>query len=350
MPPSSNINSKLLDRDSFRDKVFARDLNRCVICQQPGQDAHHIIERRLWTDGGYYLDNGATLCGYCHIKAETTEIDCDTLRRAIGISHRHYPEHFYNDEELDKWGNILLPNGQRLKGELFQDESVQKILALGGKTALFRDWVKYPRTYHLPCSPGLGDKDKVQEDLSYLEGQEVVVTVKMDGENTTMYRDYIHARSLDGRHHPSRSWVKQLQATIGPDIPEGWRICGENLYAKHSIHYQHIPNWFMVFSVWNNHNVCLSWDETEEWAALLGLPTVFVLWRGTFDYERIKALYQPSIRNDEMEGFIVRTAARYPFNEFRRANLKYVRANHVQTNQHWLNDKTTVNKLHAPYQ
>lgn len=43
---------KLLTRDNFREAVFARDNNTCVFCSLPAKDAHHIIERRLWKDGG----------------------------------------------------------------------------------------------------------------------------------------------------------------------------------------------------------------------------------------------------------------------------------------------------------
>ena len=39
---------KLLTRDQFRNGVFARDGNRCVLCGNIAQDAHHILERRLW--------------------------------------------------------------------------------------------------------------------------------------------------------------------------------------------------------------------------------------------------------------------------------------------------------------
>jgi len=49
----SNDATTLLTRDQFRDGVFARDGRRCVICQSAGPlDAHHIVERRLWPDGG----------------------------------------------------------------------------------------------------------------------------------------------------------------------------------------------------------------------------------------------------------------------------------------------------------
>jgi hypothetical protein len=41
---------------------------------------------------------------------------------------------------------------------------------------------KYPRTYHLPFSPGLQNDDRVIETLGGLIGQEVIVTEKMYGE------------------------------------------------------------------------------------------------------------------------------------------------------------------------
>ena len=173
---------KLLTRDEFRNQVFERDNHHCVVCYNPGQDSHHILERRLWNDGGYYIGNGATVCGDCHIKAEQTLISCDELREKAGITQIVLPEHMYGDLESEKWGNILLVSGRRLKGELFFDESVQKILSSGGVLELFDEYVKYPRSMHLPWSHPSKD-DKVIKNLDAFIGQEVVVTLKMDGEN-----------------------------------------------------------------------------------------------------------------------------------------------------------------------
>ncbi|MGC5412734.1 RNA ligase family protein, partial [Streptomyces sp. DT225] len=55
----------------------------------------------------------------------------------------------------------------------------------------------YPRTPHLPWSPGATSDDVRMTDLAALAGTEVVVTEKLDGENTTLYADGLHARSLD---------------------------------------------------------------------------------------------------------------------------------------------------------
>lgn len=97
--------------------------------------------------------------------------------------------------------------------------------------------VPYPRTPHLPWSPGASADDVRVGGLGGFVGREVVVTEKLDGENTTLYADGLHARSVDSAHHPSRAWLKALHGRIADRIPAGWRVCGENLYARHSIPY-----------------------------------------------------------------------------------------------------------------
>src|SRR5690606_22004173 len=154
-------NPMLLSRDGFRESVFGRDKQKCIFCERPPADAHHIIERRLWPDGGYYLENGASVCNEHHILCEQTRISVEEVREACGIRRIVVPPHLYADQSYDKWGNPVLPNGQRLKGELFFDESVQKILAQGQVLDLFTSWVKYPRTHHLPWSDGVNDDDRI---------------------------------------------------------------------------------------------------------------------------------------------------------------------------------------------
>jgi hypothetical protein len=344
--------AKLLTRDEFREQVFARDRHRCVVCGGPAVDAHHILERKLWGDGGYYLENGASVCEEHHIAAEQTVISCDDLREKCGITKLVLPEHLYRDQLYDKWGNPILPNGQRMKGELFTDVSVQKIL--GPVLHLFTNRVKYPRTYHLPWSPGVTKDDRVISDLSCFVDQPVVVTAKMDGENTTMYRDGIHARSLEYDPHPSRDWVKALHARIAHEIPENWRICGENLYARHSIHYAHLDDLFLVFSIWDGLR-CLPWKDTVEYANMLGLRTVPVLvegrtWDKGFDKELIDlgaTLEKNGLNGDQAEGYVVRLADEFTYGAFRRSAGKYVRANHVQTHGHWIRQQLVPNQVGA---
>lgn len=320
----------LLDRDSFREGVFSRDKYKCVICQLPAQDAHHIVERRLFDSGGYYLNNGASLCAKHHILAEQTVLSCDEIRQAAGITKVILPEHFYEDEQVDKWGNPILAGGaKRIKGELFEDESVQKILKEGDVLKLFTPYVKFPRTYHLPWSDGISDDDRIMPTTEYLQDKNVVVNVKLDGENTTFYRDYIHARSLDSQSDVTRHWIKNLHSKIRFDIPDGWRLSIENLYAKHTIKYVNsdwakAKDYAILFRVWDDKNRALSWKETKEWGELLGLRTSGVLYEGPFNEALLKMLYTPAHDGDELEGYVCWNADSFHYREYRRMVGKYV--------------------------
>jgi len=186
------------------------------------------------------------------------------------------------------------------------------------------DRLKYPRTYHLRFSPGATRDDKVLASHDVLEGRQVVVTLKMDGENTTMYRDRVHARSLDSGPHESRWWVRDLQARIGDGIPEGWRVCGENMYAKHTIHYNALQSYFLAYSVWDDGNICLGWDETLEWLMLLGIVPVPVLYEGVWDEGAVRAAFPKTHRGDPCEGFVVRLREAFCYSRFTSSVAKYV--------------------------
>lgn len=203
---------------------------------------------------------------------------------------------------------------------------------------------KYPRTFHLPWSRSKTDDDKILKTVCHFEGKEVVVTEKLDGENTTMYRDSIHARSLDSKDHESRHWVKMLHGTISFQIPLGWRICGENVFAMHSIYYGELTSYFYVFSIWNEDNQCLSWDETLEWAELLGVKVAPVLYRGIWNEQKVKGCYtRQSVFGGEQEGYVVRIADAFPYDQFGTCVAKFVRKNHVQTEEHWLSKPVVPN-------
>lgn len=349
----------LLSRDDFREQVQKRDKYTCVVCGASGPDvkldSHHIIERRLFPDGGYYLENGATLCDpTCHMLAEMTVISPDELRQKCGISAICLPPHMYRDVSYDKWANIIQSNGRRLKGELFFDESVQKVMGMGQidgvpVLSLFDDYVKYPRTYHLPWSPGRTKDDRVIDNVDMFVDKRVVVSLKMDGENTTMYRDYIHARSIEGDSHPSQAYVRNLHSRIAHDIPPGWRICGENLFARHSIAYDDLESYFYIFSIWNERNECLSWPDTLEYAELFELPTVPVFYWNTFHELTIRDIFERDYA-DKHEGYVVRKEESFRYADFRNSVAKFVRANHVQETVHnwrtgWYQSPETINKL-----
>lgn len=209
---------------------------------------------------------------------------------------------------------------------------------------------KYPRTFHLPWSEGATDDDKthsLEVAEAMFRGREVVITEKVDGENTTIYATgECHARSLDSAGHVSRDYVRaKAQEIASLGFPQGWRIMGENLFAKHSIKYDLLPDYFVVFGIADALNVARPWGEVEEWANLLGLPFAPVVWRGVWDSKKVRSLYPfPSAFGaDVAEGYVVRVAGEFPMDSFDRYAAKFVRANHVQTDTHWMQAEVVPN-------
>jgi len=204
------------------------------------------------------------------------------------------------------------------------------------------DHIKYPRTFHLPYSLSKTDDDKTLEsDEHFKQMKEVVVTIKMDGENTTVYQDgYIHARSLDGNGKPWQKEVKALVSNWYWRFPYDWRVCGENLQAKHSIGYtfKDRKELFQVFGIYDCINRCIAWDDVEDMCDYYEISHVPVIYKGKYDKDKIIEAFNEYCKNvapQEVEGFVVRNAEAFPYSEFSKNVGKYVRANHVQTDAHW---------------
>lgn len=109
----------LLSRKDFKELGFRRTNGKCCIegCNKEAVDAHHIMDRKLWKDGGYYLSNCAPVCEEHHIECENgtisprrvmefAKIDLNYLQKPEffdWLTDDEYKEMFIN-EELDKFG------------------------------------------------------------------------------------------------------------------------------------------------------------------------------------------------------------------------------------------------------
>jgi hypothetical protein len=97
----------------------------------------------------------------------------------------------------------------------------------------------------------------------------------------------------------------------------------------------------MGFSVWNERNVCLGWDETLVWFDLLGITPVPVLFDGIYDEAVIKKLWTEK-DHDSSEGYVIRLADEIPYSAFRTSFAKFVRPGHVQTTKHWMHGQKII--------
>ena len=124
----NEMKNMLLNRVTFKESVFNRDKYKCVICGKDAVDAHHIIDRSCFNDGGYYINNGVSLCSNHHLDAEKGYLSCKMLREKAGIKDIILPVGYNDAYDYDKWGKEI-PNGNRKK---------------------------YPHTYHLEWSEAVG--------------------------------------------------------------------------------------------------------------------------------------------------------------------------------------------------
>lgn len=131
------MDDALLSRAIFEKKVFARTQGRCAFCAKPAVDAHHILERKLFPDGGYYLNNGIAVCAAHHWDCETTKISVQEALQAIEQDKARLPMGWDPSVHYDKWGNRLRADGLREAGPLFYDPGCRKALAAGGFLGLF---------------------------------------------------------------------------------------------------------------------------------------------------------------------------------------------------------------------
>ena len=196
--------------------------------------------------------------------------------------------------------------------------------------------IKYPRTYHLPWTESATADDKIltpDQVVSYFSGRDVCVSLKMDGENTTIGKNYSHARSVDSGDHWSRHHIKQLAAKLAVDIPEGWRICGENLMATHSIEYKNLSSYFYVFAILDG-STRLSLSEMIEYCDYTNLDMVPILSQGKFESLDFKNRFGLDFSMDE--GYVLSNSGRFHLEDMHKNVAKVVRPCHVQPNSaHW---------------
>jgi hypothetical protein len=125
----------------------------------------------------------------------------------------------------------------------------------------------------------------------------------------------------------------------------GFAYYGEDIFGIHSIEYEAVreEDTFRLFAVRqiNNADYWCSWSTVEDAAKELDVPLVPVLFRGVFySMEDVTAFFKeelgkPSGIGGEREGFVMRHEMGFHNDDFNSSICKYVRPNHVQTDQHW---------------
>jgi hypothetical protein len=202
---------------------------------------------------------------------------------------------------------------------------------------------KYPSTPHWPWSPTVHKDDRYHQAPEVFVKRGVIITEKLDGGNTCLWRGDVFARSTG--QPATQGWfamVKKHHAWKTANSPEDIFVYGEDLYGIHSIQYEPIreDQTYRIFAV-RQGDAWLAWDDVEAHAKSLDIPTVPVLFRGSFDtVKQITEFFNDEIsKTSEIggarEGFVMRFACDFADSAFTNATSKYVRKGHVQTDEHW---------------
>lgn len=200
---------------------------------------------------------------------------------------------------------------------------------------------KYGRSFHLPFSPGTTSDDRIAKSVETLLNVDIVISEKLDGENCGLTRDGVYARSH--ATFTTSGWskeVRQMHSYLKNDIAEEMTVFGENMEGVHSIEYENLRSYFYLFGIREGER-WYSWQETEEYAYLLGVPTVPVLFKGSFrtaeELEQTVSdlVSQPSALGGKREGIVIRLAGSFTVEEFPVSLMKWVRKGHIQSDQHW---------------
>lgn len=201
--------------------------------------------------------------------------------------------------------------------------------------------MKYPRTFHLPWSPGVSSKgEKKMGTVDSLIGTEVLITEKIDGGNSCLTSETVFARTHSvSAVGPSFDWLKNWHARIKHHIPAGVQLYCEYTYAVHSIQYNGLPSYLWLIATKTEEGFGC-WEGVETWASVLDIPTVPVISRTVFKSE--KELQEETNRLGksvglfgEREGVVVRVPSKISDVEFPLKVGKWVRKDHVTSIRHW---------------
>jgi predicted restriction endonuclease len=102
-----NKKPELLTRKEFRKQVFERDEFKCVFCGKAAVDPHHILDRSLFDDEGYYLSNGVSVCSDHHWSCEQGLKSPEQIREIAKITEVILPPGFDPSKKYTKFGEVI---------------------------------------------------------------------------------------------------------------------------------------------------------------------------------------------------------------------------------------------------
>lgn len=222
------------------------------------------------------------------------------------------------------------------------------------------DFFRFPHTPHLTwLGPGRPRNDKVlspEEARDFLDG-EIVIEEKLDGANLGISLDPAGMLRLQnrgawllppygGQFGRLQAWLDLHQERLFEALEPPLIVFGEWCAARHSLDYDRLPDWWLLFDIWDRRTQRF-WSSARRnaWALRAGLACVPEVGRGCFDIDALRQMLQQTqsrYRHGPPEGFVLRRDDA----TWLHARVKLVRAEFTQGIQtHWRQRGVQWNRL-----
>lgn len=211
---------------------------------------------------------------------------------------------------------------------------------------------KYEKTYHLfPVTSKYNlDDTNVQRLLT----GEMIVEEKMDGSNVGIIR---HSKGFALQKRGSlvgpsvheqfdyfHNWASLLNYDKIMAVPRETLIYGELLYAVHSVYYDSLPEYVLVFDVRQNGR-WLNYDERSEFCTRYEFNMVPLIARGTFTKDELKKLMPiKSAYGEFAEGMVVKRYAKHGYFRAKIVKPEFIKIIE-ESDEHWSRKQVKRNKV-----
>lgn len=222
------------------------------------------------------------------------------------------------------------------------------------------DFFRFPHTPHIAwLATGEPRDDKVLSpaEAKVLLAEEVILEEKLDGANLGLSlapdgslraqnRGQYLCEPHAGQFSRLPGWLAQHSEAIAVALKPTLILFGEWCAARHSLDYSSLPDWFLLFDVYD-HQASKFWSSVRRnaLAEKLGLFTVPELERGhqTLPLLKTRLQYDQSrFRSGPLEGIIIRQDSK----DWCQNRAKLVRQDFTQTIfKHWRRRQIEWNQL-----
>lgn len=186
------------------------------------------------------------------------------------------------------------------------------------------DFFRFPHTPHLAwLGEGKPRDDKLlaPPEVESLLAGDVLIEEKLDGANLgiswgdedqlrTQNRGAYLEAPYRGQFSRLNQWLMQHLAVFQQHLPDHVILFGEWCAARHSLDYAALPDWFLLFDVYDRQAQRF-WNQARRnvLASQLGLSVVPLLNRGRFTVKELEGLVltgRSTYRDGRLEGLVIR--------------------------------------------